>query len=174
MATRVLTSEQLANATATSTRPVTLIAWEYSGALEYQSCSGNITFDGNNYIEGSCTVSGLKNSESAIITMPSDPVKLGQLVAFTWYRGACQIWVIPAVPYDGGVYTIDQGVLMLDGYLTRPKYANGKIVTEARHKNYDGNFTPRYMIDEVCSVMPPAGTVLAMASERVVLERRKK
>lgn len=170
---RTLTASQIANTKEIATRPVLIVRLAHSGSTELLSASGDIVFNGELYQEGGFTLDGIRNGDSASLTLQATPARVAEVTSGAWRHGVCQIYLIPGVPEDSGEYAAAAGVQMLDGIITQSSYNAGRIAVSAKQISLSGNYTPRNLIGEVCSFIDPPGTVLGWQGDNIVLESRR-
>lgn len=171
---RTLSPTQFANARATSTRPVRLIRWEHSGALELLSGSGDIIFDGELFTAGGFSTVTVEDGRSATITLPATQARVQEMLSGNWRNGKlCQVYCVPGVPTDAGEYTLEEGLLELDGVIDASQYANGVLTVSAIHRYRRGNLTPRVTFNDFSTRIPPPGTAFIWQSESYILKSRR-
>jgi len=163
------TTAQFDNLRGVATRPITLVRWEYSGALELISLSGdNIEFDGEIYLSSGLDLVSIDGSNSAVLSLVVSDDRIAQAVSGSWRNGKiCQIYEIPALPDDDEfVYDAADGILKLDGIIDSSPYTNGKITVNILHKYLAGKFTPRYRVNDFTASIPSAGSFLKVGSNK--------
>ncbi len=171
---RRLSTAQFNNANAGATRPVNLVRWEHSGALELISGSGDITFDGELYTAGGLFSVTIDDGRSAVLTLPSTNARVAEVISGNWRNGkTCQIYSVPGLPDDNGVYALEEGLLVLDGVIDASSYANGTITVNAIHRYLRGNVTPRTTFNEFSIHIPPSGTIIEHEGDSYTLVSRR-
>jgi len=167
---KTLTSDQLDNVSATSTRPVYLVQLQHGSAIEYLSSSGDVSLDGIVYSEGEITVQAIEDSRRATLSMMATPARLSECIAGTW-RGekVCKVFVVPATPDSAGAYVMSEAILALDGVIDDSKMSGLTITINALHKYAATRYTPRLNCSELSAVIPPAGSALSWQGYRYVL-----
>lgn len=171
-----ITTTQLANTSLTSTRPIRVIRWEHAGYLELLSESGAIEFDGELFGAGGISTLSVDDGRSATITMPGTRTRIAESINGRWRNGKiCQVYAIPGLPEDDGVYDIDAGVLLLDGVINSSQYSGGVLTVRAIHKSLNGNLTPRLTFNAYSQYLPNPGVLVTSnpAGETYMLKSRR-
>jgi len=169
-----LTPAKFSNAAAPSTRPVRLVRWEHSGALELLSCSGDITYNGEIFTAGGVNVLSVEDGRRATLSLPATPERVQEVINGNWRNGKiCQIYAVPGLPADDGVYELEEGLLELDGIIDSSQYSGGTITINAVHKYLKGNLTPRTTFNAFSVHILPAGTVIEWEGQSYTLVSRR-
>lgn len=169
-----ITTTQLANTSLTSTRPIRVIRWEHAGYLELLSESGAVEFNGELFGAGGLSSLSMDDGRSATITMPGTRTRIAESINGRWRNGKiCQIYAIPALPADAGVYDLEDGVLLLDGIIDSSEYSGGNLTIRAVHKHLRGNLTPRLTFNAYSQYLPSPGTLLDYDGETYMLKSRR-
>ena len=171
--TRQLTDEQLGRLNRDATRPVVLVSWAYPGEVELLSCGGDVVFDGEVYTPGIVTVRSIPNSRGASFSLSATRERIGDCLNGTWRGGICKVYALPG---DAGqrAFTLGEEILLLDGTITAASFTAGSISVDAVHKNLDGNFTPRNIVEEVATDLAPPGSIIEWQGGELVLEGVRK
>lgn len=167
------TEAQKNNLEETSTRPITILQLEHSGAIEYLSCSGVVQMDSILYSAGTASVRNIEAGRSAVITVPATATRVAETINNTWRGGICKIYAIPALPDDDAEFVLADAIFQLDGLILNSKWQGSSVTITAIQKNLDGNFTPRNRIDEYTNHVPAPGTILAWEGDTLVLVSRE-
>ena len=170
---RDLSSTQIAALEAPATRPIVVVAWEHSGAEELVSCSGDITLDGKNYTAGDMSVKEVNDDSSATVHVPATSARITEVQNGTWRGGTCKIYLIPASPSDSPIFTAGQSILVLDGIIKSSQFSGNKVSAQIIHTNFDGNYSPRDIIDSASNHVPAIGSQIDWEGERYVFVGRR-
>ena len=162
---RTLTSTQQTNVTAAATRPIFLVKWTHSGATEYLSCSGSVTFDGQAYTAGGINIRQVEDSNTATLMLPATSTRIGEVTSGSWRGGTCVIYAIAAAPGDTPTYSASDGITVLDGIIESSKFANEQITVVAKNKYFIGALCPRYLVNDVSSQVPAVGSTFEFDGE---------
>ncbi len=170
----MLTTTQFNNARAVSTRPVKLIRWEHSGALELLSGSGDISLDGELYEPGGFFTVSTEDGRTGSLTMPATPARVAECYSGNWRNGKiCQIYSVPGLPSDDGLYTLAEAILELDGIIDSSSASGGILTVSAVHWSLRGNITPRTSCNEFSQLIPAANTLVEWEGQSYVLVARR-
>lgn len=155
-----LSVDQFNNVSANSTRPIYLVQLQYAATIEYLSTSGPIKFDGVDYVAGGVDVENIASGQRVSLSLFASASRVAETVSGTW-RGAklCKVFAIPAAPASEPIYTLDQGIPAIDGYIDTARVSGNKISVVAIHKHYANAYTPRLNCSELSIYTPPAGSV---------------
>lgn len=167
------TPTQLSKASATATRPIYLIRWKFGASVEYLSCSGDITYDGNSYVPG-INIRSMKIGVSASLSIPATAARVTDIQNSAYRGGLCEVWHIPAAPGDTLTFTTADSMLLLDGVLDTAKMSGESINVGAINKYLTGEMSPVFTFDQICNHIPPAGEVLDWEGEKLVSKRRRR
>jgi hypothetical protein len=168
-----LTDTQFDNTTGPSTRPIYLIQLQVDSGWWYFSSGGTILFDGQQYISG-ITVSRIAGTDTATVDLPLYPMYIDMCLSGAW-RGqkTLNIYAVPAVT-SSDAYSLDDGLLVLDGYIETCALTGQAITLGGRSKTSGPIYTPRLCTNEVSNLVPDAGTVFQLpGTTYYVLESRR-
>jgi hypothetical protein len=169
-----LTPAQLAAASADITRPIYLVCLEHAGVEELLSSSGDVVFDGQNYLAGGIAVSGISNTRSATLTLPWSATRVTEIQNGSYRGGKCKIWYIPGVPSDTDlIFDAEDGVLVMDGEIRSSRFSGDSVSIAVTHINNGNVFTPRNTLKQVTNFALPPGTLITWEGETRQLESRR-
>lgn len=170
---RSLTEAQFDNLDLSATRPIYCVWLEHSGSAELLSSSGPIVYNTLPFQGGGVTVKKILDSHSATLVLHASAARIAEVQNGTWRNGRCTIYAISGAPSDTNLYTVEAGIVLLDGVIDDSQFADDRITIRAIHTNLNGNYTPRNFYDEVCNHIPAPGTVITWDGEVQVLESRR-
>ena len=164
---RTLTAGQTTNVEAASTRPIYIIDFGHSGATEYLSCSGDVTYGGQAYTGGELRVTQIVDSDVATITMPATSTRVTEVTTSTWRNGSVVIRLIPGAPGDSGTYTSspDEAIVVMDGIIQSSNMSGEVITVTVKNKYFTGALAPRLRLDQIAHHIPPVGSTSTWDSE---------
>ncbi|WP_027949873.1 hypothetical protein [Haliea salexigens] len=166
-----LTTSQLQNASQPATRPIYIVALEHSGVEELLSSSGDVVYDGQNFLAGGITVSGISNTRSATLTLPWSTTRMTEIQNGSYRGGSCKIWYIPGVPSDTDlIFDAEDGVLVMDGEIQSSRFSGDRVNITAAHISNSAVYSPRTTLDEVTSYAVAPGYQIKWEGEILVLE----
>ena len=169
-----ITTTQWSNTGEVSTRPVRVVRWEHSGSLELLSESGDIEFNGELFGAGGILSLSVDDGRRATITLNGTTARIAESVAGRWRTGKiCQVYAIPALPEDAGVYDLEDGLLLLDGIIDGSDYSGGVVTVRVVHKHLRGNLTPRQTFNLYSEYIPNAGALVEWEGESYMLRSRR-
>lgn len=169
-----INTTQWTNTGEVSTRPVRVMRWEHSGSLELLSESGDIQFNGELFGEGGISSIAVDDGRRATITLPGTTTRIAESVAGRWRNGKiCQIYAVPGLPGDTGVYTLAEGILLLDGIIDASDYSGGVVSVRVMHKHLRGNLTPRQTFNLYSEYIPGPGSLVEWEGETYMLRARR-
>jgi hypothetical protein len=169
-----ITTGQFNNTGEVSTRPVRVIRWEHSGSLELLSESGDIEFNGELFSAGGILSLSVDDGRRATITLNGTTTRIAESVAGRWRAGKiCQIYAVPGLPSDTGVYTLAEGLLLLDGIIDASEYSGGAVSVRVVHKQLRGNLTPRQTFNLYSEYIPNPGALVSWEGETYMLRSRR-
>lgn len=163
-------ADHVNNILPSSTRPIYLVEINFSGTAEYLSCSGAVTYDGQAYAAGGCSVESMKNQETARLSFPATAERNAQLLNSSWRRGVCNIYFIPGAPGDTLTYAAADGVLLLPGLIDAAELSRDSIRLDVVNKYLTGVMCPGLIFNQFCNHIPAAGTSITWEGETDVLE----
>lgn len=169
-----LTPEQLSASSAEITRPIYIVALEHAGVEELLSSSGDVVYDGQNYLAGGVTVSGISNTRAATLTLPWSTTRMTEIQNGSYRGGSCKIWYIPGVPSDADlIFDAEDGILIMDGEIRSSRFSGDTVTLSVTHINNGNVFTPRNTLKQVTSFSLPPGTLITWEGETRQLESRQ-
>jgi hypothetical protein len=169
-----LTTTQWTNTRETSTRPIRLIRWEHAGYLELISESGDIEFNGELFGAGGINSITVDDGRRATVTVNASLARIAESINGRWRQGKiCQIYVVPGLPADTGVYTLDEGILILDGIIDGSEYSNDRVSVRVVHKRLNGNLTPRQTFNAYSAYLPAPSSLVTWEGETFLLKSRR-
>lgn len=163
-------ADHVKNMLASEDRAVYLVEINFSGTAEYLSCSGAVTYDGQAYAAGGCSVESMKNQETARLSFPATAERNAQLLSASWRKGVCNIYYIPGAPGDSLTYAVADGVLLFPGLIDEAKFSNDSIILDVVNKYLTGVMCPGLIFNQFCNHIPAAGTSITWEGETDVLE----
>jgi hypothetical protein len=146
------------------TRPIFLCKLFHSGAAEYLSASGEITYDGQLY-SGLMNVTGIRGNESFLIDLPPTASRVGQIQSGSWRYQSAILYYIPASMADGDTFTADDAILICDGTIDKTQFRGDRVRVDCSNKYLNGQLSPLNTLDEVATMIPPAGTSVTWEGE---------
>ena len=167
---RTLTDAHFNNTSAVVTRPIFVVQLQHSGAVEYLSSSGDITFDNVSYAAGGVEVDSISDNYSATLTLHATNARIQECVNGSW-RGnkLCRLYGIPASPADDNYFNLDDGLLLLDGIINDSRVSGRSIKIQGIHKYSSASYTPRLNCSETSNLIPAAGSVFSWQNGSYVL-----
>jgi len=165
-----LTTTQLSNIAAAATRPIYLVQLNHSGTLEYLSCSGAVTYDGQAYTAGGARLKGIRGARSATIEIKQTSTRIGEIQTSAWRGGVCKIYYIPALPTDTPTYTTADAILVFDGLIDISSAQGESLTIQAKNKYLTGVMAPVLTVNQICNHIPPPGTVTTWEGEKVTTQ----
>ena len=169
-----ITTAQWTNTGEVSTRPIRVMRWEHSGSLELLSESGGIEFNGELFSAGGVFSISVEDGRRATITLNGTTARIAESVAGRWRTGKiCQIYAVPGLPTDTGVYALEDGLLLLDGIIDASEYSNGVVSVRVVHKHLRGNLTPRQTFNLYSEYIPNPGSLVEYDGESYMLRSRR-
>lgn len=169
-----LTTTQWENTSGTSTRPVRLLRIEHAGYLELLSEVGSMNFNSELFSAGGVMSMSVDDGRSATLTFSATTTRIAESVNGRWRNGKiCQIYAITGLPDDDDVYTLEEGILLLDGVIDSSDYSNGVVTVRAIHKSLRGKLTPRQTFNAYSEYLPNPGTIVGSGSEAYALKSRR-
>lgn len=169
-----LTTTQWTNTRETSTRPIRLIRWEHAGYLERISESGDIEFNGELFNAGGVNSISVDDGRRASITVNASQTRIAESINGRWRNGKiCQIYVVPGLPEDTGVYTLEEGILVLDGIIDGSEYSGDRVSVRVVHKRLNGNLTPRQTFNAYSALLPAPSSLVTWEGESYTLKSRR-
>jgi hypothetical protein len=169
-----ITTGQFNNTGETSTRPIRVVRLEHSGSLELISENGDIEFNGELFSAGGIMAMSVGDGRRATLTLSGSATRIAESVAGRWRNGKiCQIYAVPGLPTDTGVYDLEDGVLLLDGIIDSSEYSGGVVTVRAIHKHLRGNLTPRQTFNVYSQYIPAPGSIVEWGGESYVLRSRR-
>lgn len=154
-----------------ATRPIYIAQINHSGATEYLSASGAVTYDGQVYTAGGMNIRSVVNSESARIMLPATAQRISEVQGSTYRRGVCAIYLIPGLPDDTLTYTAAQGMLLIDGRIESSSFSSEAVNVSVINKYLTGRLGPGYICNEVASYIPAPGSSITINGETVSYEQ---
>lgn len=169
-----LTPTQIQNASQSATRPIYIVALEHAGVEELLSSSGDVVYDGQNFLAGGVTVSGISNTRAASLTLPWSATRITEIQNGSYRGGSCKIWYIPGVPSDMDlIFDAEDGILVMDGEIRTSRFSGDSINLAVTHRNSGNIFTPRNTLKQVTNFSLPPGTLITWEGETRQLESRQ-
>lgn len=173
MTRRELTVDQQALVDSNATRPIVIAEVAHSGASEYLSATGRVVYNGQVYKAGGFNLGGIRNSESASLSLPFTPARVQEVGAGVWRGGVCKIWAILADPTVEAEYDETDSFLLLAGEISSSKYVSGRIQVQAKHVFAGTKVSPKHTYNRVVANPPAAGTSITWEGETIVLSSRR-
>lgn len=171
---RTITDTQQDLVTASATRPIFIVEIAHSGTPEFLSASGDLTFNGQPYSAGGCRVTALEDAQAATVELPWTAQRVLEVQTGAWRNGVCKVWAIPASPDDDpAVYSLSDGILMLDGKLRGSAFQGERIVCQAAHVSAVSKISPRHTFESVCNHIPATGSQIVWEGDILTLESRR-
>lgn len=167
---RDLTAWQLANSDSATAKPICLMQLNHSGAVEYISATGAVTYDGQLYTAGGFNISSIIDSRSATFTLIATPARVAEVTRSAYRRGLCMIYYIPGEAGDTPTYTADKAVLLLDGRIDTSSVSDGLVTVVAMNKYLTGRMGPGYTFNQFCTHMPAPGSSIVWEGETAPFE----
>jgi hypothetical protein len=169
-----LTTTQWTNTREASTRPIRVIRWEHAGYLELISESGAIEFNGELFGAGGVASITVDDGQRATITVSASTARIAESINGRWRNGKiCQIYTVPGLPSDDDVYTLAEGVLVLDGIIDSSDYSSGVVSVSVVHKDLFGNLTPRQTFNAYSEYLPNSGAIVEWEGEKYLLKSKR-
>lgn len=169
-----ITTGQWTNTGEVSTRPIRVVRFEHSGSLELISESGDIEFNGELFSAGGIKQITVEDGRRATLTLSGSTTRIAESVAGRWRTGKiCQIYAVPGLPEDTGVYDLEDGVLLLDGIIDASDFSGGVVTVRAIHKHLRGNLTPRQTFNVYSQYLPAVGSLVEYDGESFLLRSRR-
>jgi hypothetical protein len=165
-----LTPTQEANVSGTATRPIYLVELWHGGAQELFSTGGEVVYGGQTYQAGGASVASIEDSNSASVILPWSPKRLQEIQSGAFRRQPCIITYIPAAPDAEGIFTVADGILLIDGEIRSSRFAGDQVTVSVEHISNTTKFSPRHTIDQVTAFVIPPGTQITWQGEIYTLE----
>lgn len=164
---RTYTADQYDRLTRAETWPIVLVELNYGSPIEYLSCSGSVTYDGDSYTEGGAELRRVEGGRAAEIAIRLNTSRVNLVETSGWINGTCKIYYIPGIPGETPTYTTADSFTLVDGLIDAVAMEDDRILVRVINKYLKGQLSPALHISTICNHIPGAGSVTEWEGEKL-------